>query len=200
MSATTAPTPVPAVQFEPGLMRRKLTGTIFYGLCLAAVGILLLALCALLVDVLVRGLPWLDRDFLTGAPSRRPANAGILPALVGSIQVGIIVGVVTFPVGVAAAIYLNEYASDSWVNRLLQTNISNLAGVPSIIWGLMALGIFEPSYRFLFRRAPRTVRRGITSDGDGPGFAFTIEEIMPALKTQFATVKSSAFYRLASCW
>jgi phosphate transport system permease protein len=142
MSATTAPAPAPTVQFEPALMRRKLTGTVFYGLCLAAVGILLLALCALLVDVLVRGLPWLDWDFLTGAPSRRPANAGILPALVGSIQVGIIVGVVTFPVGVAAAIYLNEYASDSWVNRLLQTNISNLAGVPSIIYGILGLAVF----------------------------------------------------------
>ena len=55
---------------------------------------------------------------------------------------GIIVGVVTFPVGVAAAIYLNEYASDSWVNRLLQTNISNLAGVPSIIYGILGLAVF----------------------------------------------------------
>ncbi len=142
MSATPTTGVSPAVRFEPALMRRKLSGTVFYGLCLMAVGILLLALVMLLVDVLVRGLPWLDSGFLTGGPSRRPANAGILPALVGSLQVGIIVGITTFPVGVAAAIYLNEYASDSWVNRLLQTNISNLAGVPSIIYGILGLAVF----------------------------------------------------------
>jgi len=142
MSATTTPAATPAVRFEPALMRRKLTGTIFYGLCVMAVGILLIALVMLLLDVLTRGLPWLDWGFLTGVPSRRPENAGVLPALVGSLQVGIIVGVITFPVGVAAAIYMTEYARDSWVNRILQTNISNLAGVPSIIYGILGLAVF----------------------------------------------------------
>jgi phosphate transport system permease protein len=139
-----APTAVPApeIRFEPALMRRKLTGTIFYGACMFAIGVLLLALVMLLFDVLVRGLPWLDPQFVTGVPSRRPSNAGILPALVGSFEVGLIVGVLAFPVGVAAAIYLTEYASDSWVNRLLQTNISNLAGVPSIIYGILGLAVF----------------------------------------------------------
>jgi phosphate transport system permease protein len=139
-----APTAVPApdIRFEPALMRRKLTGTIFYGACMFAIGVLLLALVMLLFDVLLRGLPWLDPQFVTGVPSRRPANAGILPALVGSFEVGLIVGILAFPVGVAAAIYLTEYASDSWVNRLLQTNISNLAGVPSIIYGILGLAVF----------------------------------------------------------
>ena len=129
-------------RFEPALMRRKLTGTLFYGLCLAAIGILLLALVFLLIDVATRGLPWLDGQFLSGVPSRRPERAGILPALVGSIQVGLIVGAITFPVGVAAAIYLAEYARDSRLNRLLQTNIANLAGVPSIIYGILGLALF----------------------------------------------------------
>jgi len=142
MTAGTSPAAAPAIRFEPALMRRKLTGTIFYGACLLAIGILLLALGLLLFDVLVRGIPWLDVDFLTGVPSRRPASAGVLPALIGSLEVGIIVGVITFPIGVAAAIYLNEYTSDSWVNRLLQTNISNLAGVPSIIYGILGLALF----------------------------------------------------------
>jgi phosphate transport system permease protein len=143
MTATT-PTAVPApdVRFEPALMRRKLTGTIFYGACMLAIGIVLLALFLLLLDVLTRGLPWLDPQFVTGVPSRRPANAGILPALVGSLEIGIIVGILTFPIGVGAAIYLTEYASDTWVNRLLQTNISNLAGVPSIIYGILGLALF----------------------------------------------------------
>lgn len=134
--ARTAPT------FEPALMRRKLTGTIFYGACIAAVGILMLTLVALLVDVFFRAAPWLDVDFLTGVPSSRPTRAGILPALVGSLEIGVIVGIVTFPLGVAAAIYLVEYAADSRLNRLLQTNISNLAGVPSIVYGILGLAVF----------------------------------------------------------
>ncbi len=140
MSTTTAAVARP--RFEPHLMRRRLSGTLFLGACLAAIGILLIALLMLLVDVFARGLPWLDGDFLTGVPSRRPAAAGILPALVGSLEIGVIVGVLTFPIGVAAAIYLQEYASDSVLNRLLRTNISNLAGVPSIIYGIFGLALF----------------------------------------------------------
>ena len=132
----------PVARFEPAVMRRKFTGTLFYGACLAAIGLLLLTLVALLVDVFVRAAPWLDVGFLTGVPSSRPARAGILPAMVGTFEIGIIVGVLTFPIGVAAAIYLAEYASDSRLNRLLQTNISNLAGVPSIIYGILGLALF----------------------------------------------------------
>ena len=86
-------------RFEPALMRRKLTGTLFYGACLLAITILILALIALLLDVLVVGAPWLNWDFITGMPSRRPTQTGILPALVGSIQLAIIVAVITFPCG-----------------------------------------------------------------------------------------------------
>jgi phosphate transport system permease protein len=146
MSAATSA--VDRAGFEPALARRKLSGTIFLGLCLLAIIILLLALVLLLYDVLREGLPWLDVDFLTGVPSRRPAAAGILPALVGSIQITILVGVVAFPIGVAAAVYLQEYARDSFVNRLLRTNISNLAGVPSIIYGIFGLALFVRALGF----------------------------------------------------
>ncbi|HUG29185.1 MAG TPA: phosphate ABC transporter permease PstA [Candidatus Limnocylindria bacterium] len=140
--ATIAPAARTAPRFEPALMRRKLTGTLFYGACIAAVGLLLLALVALLVDVFLRAAPWLDVDFLTSVPSSRPARAGILPAMIGTLEIGLIVGLLTFPIGVAAAIYLVEYASDSRLNRMLQTNISNLAGVPSIIYGILGLAVF----------------------------------------------------------
>jgi phosphate transport system permease protein len=133
-----APTAAGVPRFEPELMRRRLTGTLFYGACLAAIAILILTLIALLLNVLVSGVPWLSVDFLTGVPSRRPANAGIWPALIGSIQLAIIVAAITFPLG----IYLAEYAPDNRVTRLMQTNISNLAGVPSIIYGLFGLAIF----------------------------------------------------------
>jgi phosphate transport system permease protein len=104
--------------------------------------LLLLALVALLVDTFVRAAPWLDVQFLTGVPSSRPARAGILPAMIGTLEVAVIVALVTFPIGVAAAIYLVEYAGDSRWNRLLQTNIGNLAGVPSIIYGILGLAVF----------------------------------------------------------
>jgi phosphate transport system permease protein len=131
-----------ASRFEPALMRRRLTGTLFYGACLLSIALLLVTLVALLVDVFIRAAPWLDIEFLTGVPSSRPSRAGILPAMVGTLEIGLIVGLITFPIGVAAAIYFVEYASDSRLNRLLQTNISNLAGVPSIIYGILGLALF----------------------------------------------------------
>jgi phosphate transport system permease protein len=134
--------PMMSGTFEPALARRKLTGTLFYGACVVAIGILLLALLILLVDVLTRGLPWLDWQFLTGVPSRRPAQAGVLPALLGSLEISILVALFTFPIGVAAAIYFVEYARDTTLTRFLQTNISNLAGVPSIIYGILGLAVF----------------------------------------------------------
>ena len=141
MTATTAASDAPP-RFEPALMRRRLNGTLFYGACLVAIAILVLALIVLLFDVLTVGLPWLSVDFVTGMPSRRPTQTGILPALIGSIQLAIIVGAITFPIGIGAAVYLAEYASDNRLTRLLQTNISNLAGVPSIIYGIFGLAIF----------------------------------------------------------
>jgi phosphate transport system permease protein len=133
---------IPDARFDPRLGRRRLAGTMFLGACLAAIGILMVALLLLLVDVFGRGLPWLNVEFLTGVPSRRASSAGILPALVGSIEIGLILGLLTFPIGVAAAIYLHEYAGETRLNRLLQTNIANLAGVPSIIYGIFGLALF----------------------------------------------------------
>ena len=159
MTSSIRPPAAPELgRFEPALMRRKLTGTLFYGACLAAIGVILLALALLLIEIFSRGLPWLDLEFLGGVPSRRPERAGILPALVGSLQVGVIVGVLSFPLGVAAAIYLTEYARDSWVNRLLQANMSNLAGVPSIIYGILGLALFVR----LLGLGPTSLSAGLT--------------------------------------
>ncbi len=142
MATIAGPTGAGDAAFNPALARRKLTGTLFYGACLVAIALLMIALLLLLADVFGRGLPWLDPDFVTNVASSRPTRAGILPALVGSLQIGLLVGAITFPLGVAAAIYFAEYASDSRLNQLLQTNISNLAGVPSIIYGLLGLAVF----------------------------------------------------------
>ncbi len=141
-SRAPGPTAAANPRFEPRLARRKLAGTLFLGLAIFAVGIALLVLVLLLFDVFTRGLPYLDWDFITGVPSRRPANAGIMPAILGSLYIGVMTAVITFPIGVAAAVYLEEYAPRSRVTRLLRTNISNLAGVPSIIYGVFGLALF----------------------------------------------------------
>jgi phosphate transport system permease protein len=106
-------------------------------LCLA-----LAALGALIWDVWADGASRLSLDFLTSFPSRRAENAGIWHALTGSILVILVTAVMAVPVGVAAAIYLEEYGTRSGLARLIEINITNLAAVPSIIYGLLGLGLF----------------------------------------------------------
>ena len=126
----------------------------FYGACIAAIGLLLLALLALLVATSSAGPPWLDVEFLTGVPVAPAGAAGILPALVGSLEIGLIVGLHHLPDRRRARpIYLEEYARDTRLNRLLRTNIANLAGVPSIIYGILGLALFVRAL------APRADRR-----------------------------------------
>ena len=102
----------------------------------------LLTLLALLVDMGMRGIPRIDWGFFTEFPSRRAANAGILSARVGSALVMLVTALAAIPVGVAAGLYLEEYAGKHWVTDIIEINISNLAGVPSIVYGLLALGLF----------------------------------------------------------
>ncbi len=119
----------------------------------AAIGVLALsfALCtflALFIDMLISGWTRLNPDFFTSFPSRRAENAGILSAWVGSIMVMLVTASTAIPLGVAAAVYLEEYAPANWLTAIIEINISNLAGVPSIVYGLLALGLFV--YRFGF--------------------------------------------------
>ncbi len=103
----------------------------------------LVVLTTLLVDVCVDGCSRLSWQFLTSYPSRFPEEAGIFSALVGTLWVIAVTAIFTFPVGVGAAVFLEEFTDrDSWFARLIDINISNLAGVPSIIYGLLGLGLF----------------------------------------------------------
>jgi phosphate transport system permease protein len=122
--------------------RRKVANALFGLLAFLAIFASLITLVALLFDVVVRGGSSVDLQFFTSAPSRIPAKAGILPALVGTLWVTTLVAVMTFPIGVAAAIYLEEYAGRGRWSRLLRINISNLAGVPSIVYGIFGLALF----------------------------------------------------------
>jgi phosphate transport system permease protein len=110
------------------------------GLLAMMVGVLTLA--ALFIEMAVEGLPRLSSEFFSSFPSRRAGQAGILSAWVGSILVMLVTAVAAVPVGVAGAIYLEEYAKKNWLTDLIEINITNLAGVPSIVYGLLALGLF----------------------------------------------------------
>jgi phosphate transport system permease protein len=122
--------------------RRAWLSQAFAFVCLAATVMCVLVLFVLLWGVFSRGLPWLSWGLLTNYPSRFPEQAGILPALTGSVW---LIGMTAFfsvPIGVGAAVYLEEYAAASRWRSLVQLNIANLAGVPSIVYGILGLGLF----------------------------------------------------------
>jgi phosphate transport system permease protein len=102
----------------------------------------LAALAALLLDVILDGAPRLSWQFLISYPSRFSASAGILPAILGTFYVIVLTGLMAVPVGVAAAVYLEEYGAQGRLGRIIEINIANLAGVPSIVYGLLGLGLF----------------------------------------------------------
>ena len=129
-------------RFRPAQARRRRAGRIFQVACLASIGFSIAVLAILLVDVARDGLRWVSWDFLTHFPSRIPERAGIKSAILGSLWMMVLTAGISFPLGVGAAIYLEEYSPRNWVTRLLQTNIANLAGVPSIVYGILGLAIF----------------------------------------------------------
>ncbi len=114
----------------------------FRTMCLAAVIIPLLVLATLVIDVAIDGTQRLSWEFISSYPSRIAEQAGVLPALVGSLFVIAMTGLLAIPIGVAAAVYLNEYGKNSWVANIIEINIANLAGVPSVVYGLLGLGLF----------------------------------------------------------
>jgi len=151
MSATTS---TDAVSHTPGEAlatartsgRRRLFDTAFRSLLIASVGLALLTLFALLIDTFLTGQPRLNTDLVNNMPSSRPARAGIQSAIFGSLWCVGLSGLVSLPIGVGTAIYLEEYAPrGKWYVRLIELNIQNLAGVPSIVFGILGLAFIARS-------------------------------------------------------
>jgi phosphate transport system permease protein len=113
-----------------------------YPILLLAVAIGILGLALLLIETFQVGIPWLDIQFLDSFPSRHPEEAGIKAALYGTIWIAGFTALISFPIGVGAAIYLEEYAPKNRLTTFINVNITNLAGVPSIVYGLLGLGLF----------------------------------------------------------
>jgi len=127
---------------------RKRYDALFGVLGLLALMVGVLTFCALFTDMAIKGVGRLDWDFFTSFPSRHPGQAGILSAWIGSTLVMLVTAFVAVPLGVAAGVYLEEYARRNWVTDLIEINITNLAGVPSIVYGLLALGLFVYQFGF----------------------------------------------------
>ena len=131
-----------ALQVRADVNRRKFLDQVFVIVGLLVMFAALLVLAVLFIDLVNKGAPKLNADFLTQFPSRKAERAGILSAWVGTSLIMLTTAAITMPVGVAAAIYLEEYAPKNWFTAIIEINVTNLAGVPSIIYGLLALGLF----------------------------------------------------------
>jgi phosphate transport system permease protein len=123
-------------------IERSLRALVFQVALILCLLIGLLTLATLLVDVFAKGLPRLNGEFVSNLDSRLASRAGIRPALVGTAWLMVLVAVISFPVGVGAAVYLEEFAPKNRITTFLEVNIANLAGVPSIIYGLLGLAVF----------------------------------------------------------
>ena len=126
----------------------KLRNYLFMILGLLSTMVGLILLCALMIDLAMDGAPRLSYKFLTSFPSRFPDEAGILSAWVGSFLLLLVTALAAIPLGVAAGIYLEEYGKKNWLTDIIEINIANLAGVPSIVYGLLALGLFVYFLKF----------------------------------------------------
>lgn len=129
-------------KMRAGINRRKLFNTIFAFVGMMVITIATIILLGLIIRMAIQGAERITPEFFTSFPSRRASRAGILSAWVGTSLVMIVTAFTAIPIGVASGIYLEEYAKKNWLSDLIEINVTNLAGVPSIIYGLLALGLF----------------------------------------------------------
>ena len=128
--------------FNTRLKTRYRWDTAFQALSWIAVILSIVVLAVLLIDVFLDGLPRLDWTLLNAFPSRRPEDAGLKSALVGTIWLMVLTALITFPIGVGAGIFLEEFSVENTFTKIIEVNINNLAAVPSIIYGLLGLQVF----------------------------------------------------------
>ncbi|WP_026794753.1 MULTISPECIES: phosphate ABC transporter permease PstA [Planktothrix] len=150
---------VKTAEFTDNIERREIIGKVFEYLFLLGLMIGLFVLALLVINILHDGLGrLLTPGFLTETPSRFPDRGGIRPAIIGSLYLGLIVILVAVPIGIGAALYLEEYAPKNWWTALIEINIGNLAGVPSIVYGLLGLAVFN----YLLNFGPTLISGALT--------------------------------------
>jgi phosphate transport system permease protein len=127
---------------QNNLSKRKFIGIIFLVFCLLGVLVAMMGLISLLIQVILQGYEWVTPNLIFNYPSRHPEQAGLWAALIGTLYMMGLTALITVPMGVGAAIYLEEYAPKNWITSFIEINTSNLAGIPSIVYGLLGLSIF----------------------------------------------------------
>ncbi len=150
--------------YQRRLTRRRRGARIFQAVCVVAIGLVLALLAALLYGIATEAWGWINlegasiKTLLSDAPSSKAVSSGLFPAIVGTLWVMAICIFISFTVGVSTAIYLEEYAAKTRLNELIQTNIQNLAAVPSIVYGILGLSVFVA----LFALGKSTLAAGLT--------------------------------------
>jgi len=139
----------PSNDYQPQLQKRYRIDQVFQIISWIAVLSGIVVLSVLIAGILIQGIPNLSWDFLVSPPSRKPEQAGIWPAFVGSIILLIITAAVSIPIGIGTGIFLQEFAKDNKLAQIIEINISNLAAVPSIIYGLLGLFAFARIFGFI---------------------------------------------------
>ena len=168
--------------------RRHLTQKLGFGALAVATFLVVGPILLVLAVIFVRGFEAINWEFLTAMPRNGMKEGGILPAIVGTIVLIIGTGIVAIPIGVGGAIYLSEYARDSWPTRTIRLAMVNLAGIPSVVYGLFGLGLFVIFLQFGTSIVAGALTLAIMTL---PIIISTSEEALMAVPTEFRTVSAS---------
>jgi phosphate transport system permease protein len=168
--------------------RRELTQRLGFGLVTAATLLVVAPIVLVLITILARGIAALDWEFLTAMPRDGMKAGGIFPAIVGTLILILATGLVAIPIGIGGAIYLSEYARDTWASRAIRLAIVNLAGIPSVVYGLFGLGLFVLFLGF----GTSIIAGGLTlAIMTLPVIISAAEEALRAVPVEFRTVSAS---------
>jgi phosphate transport system permease protein len=169
-------------------LNRNLTQRLGFGLLTAMTLATVLPIIAVIAYIIIQGAPAISLEFLTSAPYNGMRNGGIMPAIVGTLYLTIGTAIFSVPLGVAAAIYLSEYAADTWLTRTIRIAIINLAGIPSVVYGLFGLGLFVLFLQFGTSILAASLTLSIMTL---PVIISTSEEALRAVPQSFRTVSIS---------
>lgn len=173
---------------EKHTRRRKITQRIGFTVMFAATAITVISIVAIVIYIIYQGLPAISREFITGFPSDGMRSGGILPAIVGTVLLTLGTALFAVPIGLLAAIYLAEYAPDNRWTRSIRVAIINLAGIPSVVYGLFGLGIFVLFLQFGTSIIAGALTLAIMTV---PVIISTTEEALRAVPTSFRVVSIS---------
>lgn len=173
---------------HPSRVKDKVTQTLGFNLLRGVTILTVLPIIGLVVFIIVKGAPAISWEFLTSAPSNGMKEGGILPAIIGTLYLTLGTAIFSIPIGVAAGIYIAEYAKDNTLTRLIRIAIINLAGIPSVVYGLFGLGLFVLFLKFGTSILSASLTLSIMTL---PVIISTTEEALRSVPNSFRVVSTS---------